>query len=229
MGNALMIPFNAPSYQCLSTDLASGKVPNASYKGANIFFTDTGAWYRVLDNLTLAPLTSESSSGSSKMIRAELEFTNSAGSATAYSIGDVVSAGSTVVTPYELTNAFNKAGGSGFIMGLAVSCNKSSLTPAFRVHFFNSNAATVAIDNTPFMSNYSNESYNLRYADLTQMSSSTNTSGSISRTFDVNTIHHPIVAGASSTSLFFALETLTAYTSASANLKYTVSAMVMPD
>jgi hypothetical protein len=229
MGNALMIPFNAPSYQSLSTDLVNGKVPNASYKGANIFFTDVGAWYRVLDDLTLVPLTGESSSGSSKMIRAELEFINSAGSSTAYTIGDIVSAGSTIVHPYELTNAFNKAGGSGFIFGLAISCNKSSLTPAFRVHFYNSNAATVAIDNAPFMDNYSDQAYKLRSFDLPAMLSSTNTSGSCSRTFDTSTIRHPIVASASSTSLFFSLETLTAFTSASASLNYTVSAMISPD
>jgi hypothetical protein len=58
MGNALMIPSSAPSYQCLSTDLTSAStVLNAIYKGADIYFTDTGKWYRVLEDLTLAPLT----------------------------------------------------------------------------------------------------------------------------------------------------------------------------
>jgi predicted RecA/RadA family phage recombinase len=55
-GCALFIPPTAPSYQCLSTDLSGSKVANAAYRGANLYFTDTGDWYKVLDDLTLAPL-----------------------------------------------------------------------------------------------------------------------------------------------------------------------------
>ena len=221
------IPGTKPTYQCLSTDIVSNKVSGASYVGADLYVTNTGQWYRILDDLTLTPLTNQGAT-SGQMNRVDLEFINSSGSATAYSIGDVVSAGSTVVTPYELPNAFDIAGGSGFVMGLSVSCNKSSLVPAFRFHFFNSNAATIAIDNAPYMDNYTDQSYKLRYFDLPAMTSSTNTSGSVSRTFDTSTIRHPVVAGASSTSLFFALETLTAFISASASLKYTVSATILP-
>lgn len=56
MGDALFIPSNAPSYQCLSTDISGSTVPKASYRGANIYFTDTQLWYRVKDDLTLVPL-----------------------------------------------------------------------------------------------------------------------------------------------------------------------------
>jgi len=56
MGNALMIPANTPTYQCLSTDVVGGKVPGSGHKGANIYFTDTETWWKVLDDLTLVPL-----------------------------------------------------------------------------------------------------------------------------------------------------------------------------
>ena len=58
MANALYIPGNAPTYQCLSSDIStsSSKVSNASYKGADIYVTDIKQWYRVLEDLTVVPL-----------------------------------------------------------------------------------------------------------------------------------------------------------------------------
>jgi hypothetical protein len=56
-GSAILVPYNVPSYQCLSTDFTSSStVFGASYKGANVYFTDTGKWYRISNNLTLVPL-----------------------------------------------------------------------------------------------------------------------------------------------------------------------------
>jgi hypothetical protein len=249
----------APTFLCLSTDVSGSKVSGISYIGSRVFFTDTGTQWIVNSDLKLVPYAENivgGTSGSSAvlsgstvnvtnfpttfsgsvtnfpanpMVRVETEITNTAGSVTAYSIGDVVSGGSTIVAPYELANVFNAVNGSAFIFGLAVSTNKSSQTPAFRVHFFNNPTAVIPIDNAPFMDLYSDQSKKLRYFDLPAMTSSTNTSGSCSRAFDVSTIRHPIIAGSATTSLYFALETLSVFTSASAIENYTVSAMIARD
>ena len=50
------IPLGQSSYQCLSSNITSGSVSNAIYRGANIYFTDTQTWYRVRDDLTIVPL-----------------------------------------------------------------------------------------------------------------------------------------------------------------------------
>jgi hypothetical protein len=139
-----------------------------------------------------------------------LEFTNSSGSGTAYIANDVVSGGSTVVTPYELTNAFRKNGGSGYIVSLGIATDKSSVAPQFRVHFFNSRIAAIVADNLPYMDLYSDNSKKLKYYDLSAMSTSSNTSGSLSRAFD-NTLRFPVVAGSATNSLYYALETLSGY------------------
>ena len=52
----IYIPSAAVTYQCLSTDISGSKVNGASYKGANLYCTDTQIWYRVLDDLTITPL-----------------------------------------------------------------------------------------------------------------------------------------------------------------------------
>jgi hypothetical protein len=139
-----------------------------------------------------------------------LEFTNSSGSGTAYIANDVVSGGSAVVTPYELINAFRKNGGSGYIVSLGISTDKSSVAPQFRVHFFNSSTAMIVADNLPYNDLYSDNSKKLKFYDLPSMTTSSNTSGSLSRAFD-NTIRFPVVAGSATNSLYYALETLSGY------------------
>jgi hypothetical protein len=44
-----------PEYYCLSTDVTSGCVIGASTKGSKVFFTDTGTWWLIGDNLKLIP------------------------------------------------------------------------------------------------------------------------------------------------------------------------------
>jgi hypothetical protein len=153
-----------------------------------------------------------------------LEFTNSSGSGTAYIANDVVSGSLTVVTPYELTNAFRKNGGSGYVVSLGLSTDKSSITPQFRVHFFNSSTAIIVGDNLPYNDLYSDISKKLKYYDLPAMATSSNTSGSLSRTFD-NTIRFPVVAGSATNSLFYALETLTGYQQ-NATERYFISVII---
>jgi hypothetical protein len=71
------VPGNAGSYQCMSTDLVNGKVPGASYIGADLFMIDTGLWYRIADDLTLQPIYTESTvqATSSPLITVDSSFT----------------------------------------------------------------------------------------------------------------------------------------------------------
>ena len=123
-----------------------------------------------------------------------------------------------------MTNAFRKNGGSGYIVSLGISTDKSSITPQFRVHFFNSSAASIVGDNLPYKDLYSDNFKKLKSFDLPAMSTSSDTSGSISRAFD-NTIRFPIVAGSATNSLFYALETLTGYQQ-NATERYFISVII---
>ena len=44
------------SYQAVSTDIVANKLPGASIIGASVYILDTGDWYRIQEDLTLAPL-----------------------------------------------------------------------------------------------------------------------------------------------------------------------------
>ncbi len=161
-----------------------------------------------------------------RMTAGSVEFTNTSGSGTAYSIGDTVSAGSTVTIPYEIPNMFRVAGGSGYVVSLGVSTNKSSITPNFRVHFYSGSSVTLSGDNLPYLDSYAANAYKLNPFDLPVMASSTNTSGSLSRTWDTTTIRQACVAQPGSTSLWVALEALAAFTPAASSEKYTISAIM---
>ena len=63
--SSMYIPSNAVSYQAYSTDIVNGKVESASYKGASIYIVDEQKWYRILDDLTLAPLVYNIAGGTS--------------------------------------------------------------------------------------------------------------------------------------------------------------------
>jgi hypothetical protein len=158
------------------------------------------------------------------LTRIDVEFENTSGSGTAYTPGDIVSAGSAVVVPYEFAGAFREKGSSAYVVGACAFTNVSSKTPRFRLHFYNS-AAAVQGDNVQRKALYTNESTKLGYIDLPAMTSSADTSGSMSRSFDY-TLRHPIVASNVSTSLFVAVETLDAFTPAATSEKYTVSLLL---
>lgn len=247
--SSMYIPSNAVSYQAYSTDIVNGKVENASYKGASIYIVDEQKWYRILDDLTLAPLVYNIAGGTSgsagsifitgsvvlgageevigvtvgKLSSGSVEFTNTSGSSVAYSIGDTVSAGSAVITPYEIPNIFRVNGGSGYITGIYLSTNKAGINPAFRVHFYSASTVTLSGDNMPYLDSYIDTPYNLGSFDLISMSSSADTSGSCSRSSDTTTIRQPVIAQPNSKSLWVALETRSAYTPASVSEKYNIT------
>lgn len=246
--SAMYIPSNAVSYQAYSTDIVNGKVENASYKGASIYIVDEQKWYRILDDLTLAPLVYNIAGGTSgsagsifitgsvvlgageevigvtvgKLSSGSVEFTNTSGSSVAYSIGDTVSGGSAVITPYEIPNIFRVNGGSGYITGIYLSTNKAGINPAFRVHFYSASTVTLSGDNAPYLDAYTDTPYNLGSFDLISMSSSADTSGSCSRSSDTTTIRQPVISQPNSKSLWVALETRSAYTPASVSQKYSI-------
>jgi hypothetical protein len=59
------IPYNAPHYMALSTDIVGGSISGASYTGATVYITDTHTWYQILPDSTLALLYYNITSGSS--------------------------------------------------------------------------------------------------------------------------------------------------------------------
>jgi hypothetical protein len=52
-----LVPYNAPSYRILSSDIdggsVGGSVSGVSYTGASVYATDTHTWYTVLPDSTL--------------------------------------------------------------------------------------------------------------------------------------------------------------------------------
>jgi hypothetical protein len=161
-----------------------------------------------------------------KLTQGSVEFTNTSGSGTAYSIGDTVSAGSAITTPYEIPNVFRVNGGSGYVTSIGVATNKASITPSFRVHFYSASTVTLSGDNTPYLDSYADTTYKLRPFDLTSMTSSVNTSGSCSRSWDTTTIRQAVMAESNSKSLWIALETLSSFTPSAVSQKYSVNVIV---
>jgi hypothetical protein len=155
-----------------------------------------------------------------------IEITGSAGSA-GYSIGDVISGSPAQLTPYEIPNLFRGNGVPAFIKRLAVETNVSSQTEVIRVHLFNDPTAVVAADNAPYLDTYSTAEIAKRqgWIELPAMTTSTNTGGSDSRAFK-DDILVPVEPLPTSRSLYVALETLTACSSAAAQ-KYTVKVTVV--
>jgi hypothetical protein len=246
--------YNQVAYQCLSTDIVDGKVQGASWKGADLYVTDIGQWFKVMNDLTLAPLVYNVSSGVSgsisgssigtaggislgaseshigqtggHLILASASFVNTSGSMVAYQAGDVVSGGSSITTPYEITNAFRIAGGSGYITGILVSTNKSSIIPRFKLHFYSASTVTLAGDNLPYIDLFLDVQYKLGTFSLETMTSGSNTSGSCSSTSDFDTVRHPVVARQGSTSLYIALETLSAYVPLAVSQTYIINLLI---
>ena len=175
----------------------SGSAPSGS-SGSSVFVT----------NLPTTQVISGSASEyhigeiGGRMTSGSFEFTNTSGSNTAYSIGDTVSGSATIITPYEIPNIFRVAGGSGYVVSLGAGTDKSSVVPAFRVHFYSGSSVTLSGDNLPYLDSYADTQYKLRPFDLSAMTSSTNTSGSLSRSWDTTTIRQAVIAQPGSKSLW---------------------------
>lgn len=137
-----------------------------------------------------------------------------------YSIGDVVSNDTGTTTMQAIANAGRVSGGSGYIVGIRISTDKKSITPQLRVHFFNTNGATLSGDNAAWQDKYADSAKRVAFYDMPAMTTGADTSNSdMSRTVDM-TMRIPYIATA--TILYFVLETLTAFTPANAQ-KFTVT------
>jgi hypothetical protein len=147
MANALYIPGNAPSYQCLSSDIdtSSSKVSNASYKGADIYVTDIAQWYRVLDDLTVVPL-----------------VYNVTGSMT---INDItVTTGSMLTINQNVVgDVWNSLTGSGLAAGTSFTGSAISTlgVAGLQVSLYTDQNCTVLVEQSPEGSNWDiSDSYN---------------------------------------------------------------------
>lgn len=153
------------------------------------------------------------------MIAVAVEFTRPSDT-NAYGLNDVVSDSTSATTMQAIANAGRVSGGSGYIVGIRISTDKKSITPQLRIHFFNTNGATVSADNANWQDKYADAGKRIGYYDMPAMTTAADTSNSdMSRTVDM-TMRIPYVCAA--TSLYFVLETLTVFTPANGQ-KFTVT------
>ena len=84
---------------------------------------------------------------------------------TAYAAGDAVGDSTSALTMQALANATRVSGGSGYIVGIRITTDKKSITPRLRVHFWNTNGATLSNDNAAYQSRYADSSKKVGYWD----------------------------------------------------------------
>jgi hypothetical protein len=123
----------------------------------------------------------------------------------AYTIGDRVGP-ATGSAAAEIANMGLANGRGGNITMLRLSCNKKSVTPVIRVHFFNASDPTISADNAAWKESYADLSKRVGYYDLPAMTTATDTANTdCSRTQDMD-VRIPYLCGAAGTSLYYALE-----------------------
>lgn len=144
------------------------------------------------------------------------EFTRPS-NATAYSVGDVVCNSISAPALLAISGCARENGGTGFIVSAAVACDLKSITPSFRVHIFNLSTASIANDNDPHKELYADVAKKLGAFVIGPLWTPADTTNStVSRASDMN-LRVPFKCDAASTSLFFILEALTAFTPSSGN------------
>lgn len=142
---------------------------------------------------------------------------------TPYGANDVVSDSTSATTMQALANAARVSGGSGYIVGIRVSTDKKSIVPRLRVHFYNTNGATLSVDNANWQDKYADAAKRVGFWDMPAMTTGADTTNSdMSRTLDF-TMRIPYTCAA--TSLYYVLEALDAFTPA-AQEKFTVTVFV---
>jgi hypothetical protein len=156
--------------------------------------------------------------------RAATELTRPADT-TAYTAGDVVSNSTSATTLIDLASAVRVNGGSGYIVRVDLATDKKSITPRFRVHFFNASNPTVSVDNAAHRGLYADVAKRLGWVDLPAMTTGTDTTNSTMSRTSNDGCRLPVVAGGATTSLYALLEALDAFTPASGQ-KFTLTIMV---
>jgi len=134
---------------------------------------------------------------------------------TAYTAGDVVSNSTSSTTLLSISGCARVNAGSGYIVGARLITDKKSITPRVRVHVYNASNPTVAADNAAMDIRYADVSKRIGFFDLPAMSTGTDSTNSTSSQAQDKTLRFPFVCAASSTTLYFLLEALDAFTPAS--------------
>jgi hypothetical protein len=145
------------------------------------------------------------------LVRVSVEFTRTTGT-TGYDANDAVlpAAGGLV----ELPLCGRVPGGSGYITELRLATNKKSMTSATRIHFFNASNPTIAADGATWKDLYADAAKRIGYYDMPPFNTAADaTNSDMSRSMDI-TVRLPFVCAAATKSLWFALETLGAFTPA---------------
>lgn len=136
---------------------------------------------------------------------------------TGYSPNQVVAPATGTVT--EIVNCARMPGGSGYITGIRISTNKKSITPRFRIHFYNTAPVTMGADYASWVEVYADNKYRYGYYDMPAMTTAADSTNSdMSRAIDMNVPRMPFKCASGNTSIYFALETLDAFTPANGQL-----------
>lgn len=132
------------------------------------------------------------------------------GDANAYTANDAVANSTSAPTAITLTGAARITGGSGYIVALTVIHEVVSVTPRFRVHFYDANPATRFNDNAVFANTYAIESASsyLGYMDTAAANSNGLTDASIGQNI---TDRFPFKCNADA-NLYCLVQTLDAFT-----------------
>ena len=155
------------------------------------------------------------------VVRVDTEFTRPSPT-TSYSTGDVVNDSTSSPTVITLSNAVRVNGGSGYIVRVALYTDKKSITPQFRVHFFNASDPTISVDNTAYQEKYAELTKHLGYVDLPAMTTGKDATNSTMSVSANSAVRLPVVAGGSTRNLYAMLETLSNFAPANGQ-KFTLS------
>jgi len=205
--------FTGDHYQGLSTD----SKPSANV-GSTFLETDTKARFINVDGGSTWTDISHIGSVSGHIDRASVEITQTSGTI-AYAANDVVG------TITEMPLFARVAGGQGYITEIRIATNKKSITPRFRIHFFNASNPTTAADNAQHEDVYADTAKRMGYLDLPAMTSAAGTASTdMSRSILSGGgagIPKPFVCAATTQSTWVLMETLDAFTAGSLE-KFTV-------
>lgn len=147
------------------------------------------------------------------------EFTRPANT-TAYAANYVVANSTSAATPLTIANCARFNGGGGRIWLASLITDQKSITPAFRVHVFNQ-TPTMSNDGANHRALYADISKRIGMITIPSMTTPADTTNSTLSRGDNFDVDLPFVCDAASRDLLFVIETLTAYTPASA-AKYTL-------
>ena len=154
------------------------------------------------------------------------EFTRPANT-DAYAIGHVVADSTSAATPLAISGCVRVNEGTSWLVGAELIADQKSITPTFRIHIFNA-APTQSNDKAAHRGLYTDVGKRVGRFVLGPLSTPSDTTNStISAASDYN-LRLPVKCASGSTTLYFILETLTAFTPASGG-KFTLKLTFDPN